>query len=419
MDKEWTADVRLRERRHRDREEIGSPIINGEKNSYKGTIVDFTKDNKGRATFDTESYRYGRNADDAGFAACAAETGDEPMKRWGVAVIGCGAVSEFHLNAIRGLDNAKLTGVASRREDRARDTGERERCAWTTDYSELLRHPETDIVCLTTGSGSHYSIGLDVLNAGKHLFVEKPIALTKEQADRMILLAQEEGVTLSVVSQRRFEAQHRLVQRVVSDGKIGKLMLVEVSCPYFRSQAYYDSSAWRGKIAEDGGALMNQGIHSIDLMLWLGGPVQSVYGKTATLCHDMEAEDMGLAMLKFRSGAFGTIMSSTGIHPGFAPSLHLYGDKGTIKLEGTAITHWTVPDMELPETTDTPTSGGGVSDPRSISMQHHKLQLMELLAALSEGREPEVTGADGKNAVQLIEAIYCSSREGIEIQLEE
>ncbi|CAG7628906.1 Gfo/Idh/MocA family protein [Paenibacillus allorhizosphaerae] len=341
------------------------------------------------------------------------------MKRWGIAVIGCGAVSEFHLNAIRGLDNAKLTGVASRREDRARETGERECCAWTTDYSELLRHPETDIVCLTTDSGSHYSIALDVLNAGKHLFVEKPIAMTTEQADRMILLAKEKGVTLSVVSQRRFEAQHRLVKRVVSEGKIGKLMLVEVSCPYFRSQAYYDSSAWRGKIAEDGGALMNQGIHSIDLMLWLGGPVQSVYGKTATLCHDMEAEDMGLAMLRFRNGAFGTIMSSTGIRPGFAPSLHLYGDKGTIKLEGTAITHWTVPDMEPPEMTDTSTGGGGASDPRSISMQYHKLQLVELLAALSEGREPEVTGTDGKRAVQLIEAIYDSSREGIEIQLEE
>ncbi|CAG7620534.1 Myo-inositol 2-dehydrogenase [Paenibacillus solanacearum] len=341
------------------------------------------------------------------------------MKRWGIAVIGCGAVSEFHLNAIRELDNAELTGVASRSEDRARQTGERERCAWTTDYSELLRHPGTDLVCLTTGSGSHYTIGLDVLNAGKHLWVEKPLAMTAEQADRMILLAKEKGVTLSVVSQRRFEAQHRLVKRVVSEGKIGKLMLVEVSCPYFRTQAYYDSSAWRGTIAEDGGALMNQGIHSIDLMLWLGGPVQSVYGKTETMCHDMEAEDIGLALLRFRSGAFGTIMSSTGIRPGFAPSLHLYGDKGTIKLEGTAITHWTVPGMELPELIDTATSGGGVADPRNISMQYHKLQLMELLAALSEGREPAVTGADGKRAVQLIEAIYRSSRAGSEIQWEE
>lgn len=341
------------------------------------------------------------------------------MKRWGVAVIGCGTIGEFHLNAIRELECTKLIGVATRTEERAREVGEREGCIWTTHYKELLQHSEVDIVCLTTGSGSHYTIGMDVLDAGKHLFVEKPIAMTAAEADRLIHRAEEKGLTLSVVSQRRFEEQHQLVHQVVKEGGIGKLLLVEVSCPYYRSQSYYDSADWRGTIAEDGGALMNQGIHSIDLMLWLVGPVQYVFGKTATFSHQMEAEDMGVALLKFQSGAFGTVMSSTSIQPGFAPSIHLYGEKGTIKLEGTAITHWTVPDRDRPEMANDTSTGGGVSDPKSIPNRYHKEQLLELCEALSEGRKPAVTGYDGKRAVQLIEAICRSSAENKEIRLEE
>lgn len=341
------------------------------------------------------------------------------MKRWKIAVIGCGSISDFHFRAIREIDNAELAGVACRREERAREAGERESCPWTTDYTELLRNPEVDLVCLTTSSGSHGSIGLDVLNAGKHLFVEKPIAMTTAEADRMVRLAEQKGLTLSVVSQRRFEEQHMLVHRVVSGGGIGRLLLAEVFCPYYRSQEYYDSSAWRGTIAEDGGALMNQGIHSIDLLLWLAGPVRSVYGKTSTQTHRMEAEDIGLAILQFQNGALGTIMSSTSIQPGFAPSIHLYGDKGTIKVEGNAITHWTVPGEAMPEIRHEASTGGGVTDPRSISTQYHKLQLMELLEALSDKREPAVTGRDGTRAVRLIEAIYRASSQGVEIKIEE
>jgi predicted dehydrogenase len=339
------------------------------------------------------------------------------LKTFGFAVIGCGAIADFHLQAIREMEGARLVGVASRNERRARTVGEREGCKWTTDYRELLGDPEVDIVCLTTGSGSHGTIGVDVLQAGKHLLVEKPIAMSTREADRLIQTAEANGLYLSVVSQRRFERQHQIVRRVLADGGIGNLLFVEVACPFYRTQEYYDSSDWRGTLEHDGGALMNQGIHSIDLMLWMAGPVRSVFGKMATQTHRMEAEDIGLALLTFENGAYGTLLSSTSIRPGFPPSLSFYGEKGAIKLEGTAITHWTVPGVPLPQLDGHRGDGAGVTDPRNIPAEYHKMQLIDFVNALSEGRQPAVTAREGRAAVQLIEAIHQSNTTGREIRL--
>src|SRR4030095_13197940 len=168
------------------------------------------------------------------------------------------------------------------------------------------------------------SSAIKALEAGNHVLVEKPMAMTTVEADKMLALARSKGLTLGVVSQRRFEDQHEGVKKTLRSGAIGKLLLAEVSCPYFRDQAYYDSADWRGKIATDGGAIMNQGIHSVDLLLWFAGPAKTVQGKIATQTHRMEAEDLALAILAFENGAFGTIMASTSIQPGFTPCLNLY-----------------------------------------------------------------------------------------------
>jgi UDP-N-acetyl-2-amino-2-deoxyglucuronate dehydrogenase len=339
------------------------------------------------------------------------------MKTWGFGIIGCGAIAENHLQALRELSNASLIAISDRKEQRAQEIALRENCLWTTDYKQLLDNPNVDIICLTTSSGSHWRIGMDVLESGKHLLVEKPIAMTSREAEQMIALAKERSLTLAVVSQRRFEPQHQLVKQAIDQGALGKLLLIEVACPYYRSQSYYDSASWRGTIAEDGGSLMNQGIHSIDLMLWLAGPVETVYGKTATKTHRMEAEDIGLAMLQFANGALGSFMSSTSIQPGFPPSISLFGEQGSIKIEGTSITHWSVPGMPMPELSMDPSSGGGVSDPQSISNVYHKMQLMNLLDALDQGGCPLVTGEEGREAVRLIEAIMASSAKCAEVRL--
>ncbi|PYI52138.1 Gfo/Idh/MocA family protein [Paenibacillus flagellatus] len=340
------------------------------------------------------------------------------MKTWGFGIIGTGSIADFHAAAIKELASGKLVAAANRTEARAKAFADKEGCGYATDYKELLANPDIDIVCVTTSSGSHAAIGLDVLNAGKHLVVEKPIAMNTKQSLELIRAAKRNGVTLSVISQRRFEKQHVAVREALDGGALGKLLLVEVSLPFYRTQAYYDSAEWRGTIEQDGGALMNQGIHSIDLLLWFGGAVETVYGKTATQTHDMEAEDIGLALLTFKNGAFGTIMASTSIQPGFQAALNLYGEKGTIKLEGSSIAHWTVPGVEQPEL-GVHTGYGGVSDPRSISHVYHRTQLENVIESIESGKELLLKGIDGLRAVQLVEAIYESSAKGAPVRIEE
>jgi len=332
-------------------------------------------------------------------------------------IIGCGSVADFHIEALQEIDEARLVYVSSRDEEKAKATGEREGCAWTTDYSELLRSPEVEIVCVTTSSGSHYRIGMDVLEAGKHLIVEKPIAMNGRDAAHLVRTASQKGLTLSVISQRRFEAQHQAVKRVLEEGALGKLLLAEVSLPFYRTQAYYDSADWRGTLAEDGGVLMNQGIHSLDLLLWFAGEIDTVFGKTATQTHRMEAEDLGLAIVQFKNGSFGTIAASTSIQPGFPASLCLFGDKGTVKMEGSSIVHWEVPGVPQPKW-DHEQGYGGVADPRSIVSDFHQSQMIDIINAIETGTKPLVTGEDGYRAVRLVEAIYESSRSGVQVRLD-
>lgn len=338
------------------------------------------------------------------------------MGNWKFGIIGCGLIAGFHIEAIRQIEGASLSAVSSRDEAKARAVAEKENCAWTTDYKELIAREDVDIVCLTTSSGSHASIGLDVLNAGKHLVIEKPIAMKVRDAAALVRTAKERGVTLSVISQRRFEAQHQVVKRVLEEETLGKLLLIELTLPIYRSQEYYDSADWRGTISEDGGVLMNQGIHNLDLMLWFAGEVSTVFGKVATQTHVIEAEDLGLAIIQFANGAFGTIMASTSIQPGFAATINLYGEKGTIKLEGSSITHWSVPGENKPSSNH-PNTYGGVTDPRSITFEFHQRQLLDIISSIETGAKPIVTGDDGLRAVQLVEAIYESSTTGKQLSL--
>jgi len=325
-----------------------------------------------------------------------------------VGVVGCGSIGRMHIHAFKDL-GARVAVVSSRRADYASAVAQEEGCDFTTDPEALVRRPELDLVAITTSSGSHARLALAALAAGKHVVVEKPMAMTPADARRMIDDAAARGLMLSVISQRRFEPIHQIVKGVLTGGALGRLLLVEARCPYFRSQEYYDSADWRGTIAEDGGALMNQSIHSVDLMLWLGGPAREVVGRIATQTHRMEAEDLALALVTFASGAMGSIMASTSVRPGFPPSLDIYGEKGAIKIEGAAITHWSVPDVAMPAAAGS--ASAGVQSPQLASHEHHRTQLADALTALDEGRPPAVTGEDGYRAVELVDAVYRSARE--------
>lgn len=331
------------------------------------------------------------------------------MKCWGFGIIGCGVISDFHIAAIKEIGNANIVALSSRNEQKVRTMAEQEQCAWTTDYRELLANPDVDIVCITTSSGSHGSIGIAALKAGKHVLVEKPMAMNLDEAQEMIQLAEQAGLQLAVISQRRFEQHYSKAKQMIESGHLGKILLIEANTPYYRTQAYYDSADWRGTIAEDGGALMNQGIHQIDLLLWYGGKVSTVYGKIATQTHRMEAEDIGLAIVTFANGTLGTIMSSTSIQPGFSPSVNIYGEKGTIKLAGNGISHWSVPDISNPFPPNE-IKQEGANDPKAISYSNHKKQMINLLEAIEKGTRPIVAGEDGLQAIKLVYSIYESSR---------
>ena len=339
------------------------------------------------------------------------------MKVWNFGVIGCGSISEFHLSAIRDLASARLAAISDRKPARAAEIAEREGCEWTTDYRELLARTDVDVICLTTSSGSHASIGMDVLRAGKHLIVEKPIAMSAAEAARMNALATGRGLVIGVISQRRFEPQHAHAYAAVRSGKLGRLLMIEAGCPFYRTQEYYEEAPWRGTLDQDGGAVMNQGIHMVDMMLWIGGDARSVYAKAATRTHDMEAPDIAAAVLEFESGAYGLFTASTSLLPGFPPYLRIYGEYGAIKIEGTSILHWSVPDTPAPELAGDGSAGGGASTPLAISMDYHRMQIADFLDALSEGRLPLVTGEDGERAVRVVEAIHRSAVEGKEIRL--
>jgi predicted dehydrogenase len=339
------------------------------------------------------------------------------LKKWGIAVLGCGGIADFHLRALKEIEAARLVGVFSRSEEKARRVAETYGCDWTTQAEQLVGRSDVDVVDVATSSGSHYELAKLALEHGKHVVVEKPITMLPDQARDLIKLAESRGLTLSVISQRRFEEAVQAAKAAVDGGHLGKLLLVEARTPFFRTQEYYDSAPWRGTLAEDGGAMMNQGIHQIDLLLWFGGRVRTVYGKTATQLHRMEAEDMGLALVTFESGALGTIMSSTNIRPGRQASISIFGEKGSIIIEGGVITEWHVPGVDKPEVEKPANNGGGANDPLSISYTNHRKQLEQLLQAIEAGTAPLVTGEDGRRAVELVYAVYDSARTGEEIRL--
>ncbi len=339
-------------------------------------------------------------------------------KTWGFAIVGTGMIAEFHAKAIAGLTNGRLAGIAGSSEEKARSFADQigADCMAVGDYSRLLASPEIDIVCVATPSGSHFAIGVDVLRAGKHLILEKPMAMTVEEADELIALAEGNSMRLAVISQRRFEPPYQLAKRMLDEGRLGRLLFIEAQTPFYRSQAYYDSAAWRGTVAQDGGALMNQAIHQIDLMLWFAGPCTSIFGKTATQTHDMEAEDIGIALATFASGAYGVVTGSTSLLPGFPPAVKLYGEHGTIWIEGNRIAHWTVPGIEAPSGTDEASPEGG-SDPKAISPVNHRTQMADMTEAIACGRPPLVGGKEGREALRFIQAVYDSSRTGQEVRL--
>lgn len=330
-------------------------------------------------------------------------------------LVGCGGISAQHIEAINAIDGARLVAVSSASADRARAVGEKWGVPWTTDLEVMLARGDVDAVAVTTPSGFHVAVALAALRQGKHVIVEKPLALTVRDVDAVIAEGRRQGRLVAAVSQRRFEPAMRAVNEAVTAGAFGRIVLIVGESLNYRPQSYYDSAAWRGTQALDGGVLMNQSIHEIDLVCWFGGPVKSVAAHIATLGHEMESEDTATVSIRFANGGLGQIVATTCATPGFEQEIRIYGDAGHVRVVGERPVEWDVPGFPAPsaEMLDPGVDPDSLAAPTwGTDSIGHRRQYTDFVAAIGTGRQPEVSGEDARHAVEVVTAAYESDRTG-------
>lgn len=326
-------------------------------------------------------------------------------------ILGCGIIADWHAKAIQATEGSVLAGVADVRAEAAASFAEKYGTHAYASPAEMLQDETVDAVCICTPSGFHCENALQAMEAGKHVLIEKPLSITVEDCDKLIAKAKEKGVCGGVIFQRRFSPAAQEVRQILQEGKLGKLISADLSMRYFRSQAYYDSSSWRGTWKLDGGSLMNQGIHGVDLLLYLVGPVKSLSAYARTLAHEMEAEDTTAISVEFENGALGIVQSSTAVYQGFPCKMVLSGTKGCLVMNDDEIIEYIAegePDRKAAEL-GAPTTGG-FSVPTNIDTAGHEKQIDDFANAIREGREPKISLTEGRRTVEFINAVYESSR---------
>ena len=342
--------------------------------------------------------------------------GDD-LSELGFGIIGIGAVSPLHLAAIESSPGARLAAVADVTVERAKRIGEQRGVPWFADYREMLASPDVDVVCVCTPSGLRGEICIAAARAGRHVVSEKPVEVTLAKIDAVIEECGRAGVKLAAIHQIRFAPGVQAVKQAILEGRLGRLVMGDAMVKWFRSQEYYDSAAWRGTWALDGGgALMNQGIHYVDLLQWMMGPVETVFGCVDTLVRDIEVEDTAAACLKFTNGAVGIIEACTSAYKGVPAKLEIRGDKGVVIVEDGNVTHWQIEgeDCRAPEAVDI---GSGASNPMAIGSAGHTVQISDMVCAINENRSPLVDGLEARKPVEIITAVYRSSRTGEAVKL--
>jgi predicted dehydrogenase len=345
----------------------------------------------------------------------------------GFAIVGCGMIAGFHLKALAEIDGARVVAVVdSVPEALERFVAKHQlRCETYGTLAPALERRDVDIVIVSTPSGAHMESAVAAADAGKHVVVEKPIEVTLERCDRIIGACDRNKVKLCTIFPSRFADANQALKTAVERGRFGRLTLGETTCKWWRPQSYYDQGGWRGtKALDGGGALMNQAIHNVDLLLWMMGPATHVTGMTAMLAHErIEVEDTAVACLRFASGALGVIMATTSVHPGYPKTIAIHGDKGSALIEQEDVIRWDFSpesdeDKEIRKRFAVKVgASGGASDPSAISHEYHRRQLADFVKAIETGGQPLVDGREGRRAVQAILAIYESTMTGRAVEI--
>jgi UDP-N-acetyl-2-amino-2-deoxyglucuronate dehydrogenase len=331
------------------------------------------------------------------------------MVRFGI--VGCGAISAVYVEAIAKLDRAVLTGVYDINTEKGTAFARQFGIVYYPALEKLLSS-DVDAVCICTPSGLHASIAIQAANAGKNIVVEKPLGITAGQLDAIADACEKNKIRLCAISQMYFSDAFRKLKKAVDDGSFGRVFLADLSMKYFRSDEYYASGGWRGTWAMDGGgALMNQGIHGVGLLLELLGPVKSVTALTRTFAHPIEVEDTAVAILEFKSGVLGSIVATTSVTPGKPRIMSIHGTGGTAVLTEDTITEWSIKGEDSVVTKDHQIQTSA-SSPSNLSSELHCRQLKDFIDSIEKGKKPVLSISEGRMPVDLILAIYRSSKTG-------
>lgn len=345
----------------------------------------------------------------------------------GICIVGGGMIAGFHLKALAEIPGTKVTAVVDSVPAALERFAAANKltCKLHTALAPALEQKDVDVVIVSTPSGAHMDSAVAAANAGKHVVVEKPLEITPERCDRIIDACDRNKVKLCTIFPSRFADANMAMKKAVDAGRFGRLTLGETTCKWWRSQEYYDKGGWRGtKALDGGGAMMNQAIHNVDLLLWMMGPATHVSAFTGLLAHErIEVEDTAVACLRFKSGALGVIQATTSVHPGYPKTIAIHGNKGSAVIEQEDILRWDF-NPEAPEDKDIRAkfaqkvgASGGASDPSAISHEYHRRQLADFFKAIESGTAPLVDGREGRKAVHTIVSIYKSADTGKVVEL--
>lgn len=326
-------------------------------------------------------------------------------------MIGCGVIGNIHAYVMEQLDEVKLVAVADVNEQSTAQMQRKYGCDTYTDYHDMLKRDDIDIVTVCLPTGLHYQAVTDAAKAGKHVIVEKPIDISLERAESMIETCDKYGVKFSVIFQHRFDQVVRLLKNAAEDGTLGSIHFGTSRTIWYRDMEYFKAAGWRGTWTYDGGgALMNQSIHYIDLLQYIMGPVEAVSGLYDKRYHKIiEAEDVGVAILRFKNGSIGTIEGTTLAYPGLNTELNIFGQNGTVCIKNDNLDFYKFKAGEVPEFETLLNFGDQKLMYENYNCIPHKRQYEDVIHSVKNDRQPLVSGREAKKALEIIKAIYRSS----------
>lgn len=340
------------------------------------------------------------------------------------ALIGCGRISTNHIKAAVN-NKLEIVGVCDILPEKMEELLEKHELKNDssihryTDYKELIAAEKPELISIATESGNHAEIALYCIEAGINVIIEKPMAMSIADANKIIDLAEKKHVKVSACHQNRFNVAVQELRKAVESGRFGKISHGSIHVRWNRNKGYYDQAPWRGTWAQDGGALMNQCIHGIDLLRWMmGDEVEEVYGATRQQFHDyLEAEDVGMAVVKFKNGAIGTIEGTTNVYPkNLEETLYVFGENGTVKIGGTSTNNIDV--WDFADETEADSKNKGLEEATSnVYGNGHTSLFADVMAAIENDRKPYVDAVAGRNALEMILAIYKSQKTGQPVKL--